>query len=225
MSVLLYAIVTENSAPTTGEGLDGSALRPITVGGLTAVVSDHRQRPGTSEQALWAYHDAVQRLMARGAVLPVRFGTTFAGDAEVSTMLSRSHDELAAALKSVRGAVELGVRATWPTTADDGPPSSPSAGTATSAGTAYMEGRLDLNRRARALATKLDDELGELARASSSRLLARAATPVVASYLVDHERVDEFRARVDELDGATDEAEVVCTGPWPPYSFVESVSP
>jgi hypothetical protein len=40
-----------------------------------------------------------------------------------------------------------------------------------------------------------------------------------AAYLVDRERVDSFRARVEELGEEIDGAAVVCTGPWPPYSF------
>lgn len=215
MSVLLYAIVRSSSPHVAGEGLDGRALRRVTANGLSGVVSDHEALPATSERTLWAYEHAIEALMATDAVLPARFGTAFDDDPGVQAMLKRRHDELRAALDRVRGAVELGVRATWAAAPDERPPAG------SSAGTAYMLGRLELSRRARALAAKLEADLGTLARASSSRLLARPATPVLASYLVEHERIEEFRTRVHELDDTTEEADVVCTGPWPPYSFVE----
>jgi hypothetical protein len=215
MSVLLYAIVPSSSTHVAGEGLDGRALRRVTGNGLSGVVSDHEALPATSERTLWAYEHAIEALMANDAVLPARFGTAFDDDPGVQAMLGSRHDELRAALERVRGAVELGVRASWPATADEPPPAGPSTGTA------YMLGRLELSRRAREIAAKLEAELGALARARSSRLLARPATPVLASYLVEHKRIEEFRTRVHELDVTTEEADIVCTGPWPPYSFVE----
>ena len=70
-------------------------------------------------------------------------------------------------------------------------------GTATS-GTEYMMRRLAVVRA--------HEELAGLARAS-----------VRGAYLVDEDAVEDFRARVDELDD-----DLVCTGPWPPYSFCEA---
>ena len=40
-----------------------------------------------------------------------------------------------------------------------------------------------------------------------------------AAYLVDRDRIEPFRRRVDELAEDVEGASVVCTGPWPPYSF------
>jgi hypothetical protein len=40
-----------------------------------------------------------------------------------------------------------------------------------------------------------------------------------AAYLVDRERVDEFRRAVDDLAGERPPDSIVVTGPWPPYSF------
>jgi hypothetical protein len=41
------------------------------------------------------------------------------------------------------------------------------------------------------------------------------------AYLVDQERISEFVALVEQLDARLDDVELVCTGPWPPYSFAE----
>jgi hypothetical protein len=215
MSVVLYAIVGSGSGPVLGEGLENSVLRPVAIDDLTAVVSDLPRAPEATQEALWAYDRAVEQLMTGEAVLPARFGSSFSGDSEIRSVLASRHDELTSALERVRGAVELGVRATWRATADESRPTGPSAGTS------YMQRRLELDRSAREIADKLDARLGELARASRSRVLGRPAFPVSASYLVEREWVDRFRVRVDELDAMIEEAELVCTGPWPPYSFME----
>jgi hypothetical protein len=70
----------------------------------------------------------------------------------------------------------------------------------------------DLRARARAL-RDVHEPLAALARAGAvlpARELLRAA------YLVDRDQVDRFVARVDDLQGAY---AILCTGPWPPYSF------
>jgi hypothetical protein len=42
-----------------------------------------------------------------------------------------------------------------------------------------------------------------------------------AAYLVDRDAVGGFTARVDALQREHPELAVLCTGPWPPYSFAE----
>jgi hypothetical protein len=127
-------------------------------------------------------------------------------------MLSQRRDEFRERLEQVRGAVELAVRATWP------------AGEATSmtaqSGTDYLQRRLVPYREARNLAACIDPALRELARASWCRVMTRPSEPVTAAYLVDRERIPEFIGRVHVAQDATEGAQIVCTGPWPPYSFV-----
>jgi hypothetical protein len=40
-----------------------------------------------------------------------------------------------------------------------------------------------------------------------------------AAYLVDREAVGEVARLIAELDRDHDELHLLCTGPWPPYSF------
>jgi hypothetical protein len=42
-----------------------------------------------------------------------------------------------------------------------------------------------------------------------------------AAYLVDRGAVGEFVARVRQLQRAHEELALVCTGPWPPFSFAQ----
>ena len=99
----------------------------------------------------------------------MRFGSV---TEDAGALLEERHAELTAALERVRGAVELGVRAT-------------TAPQPASSGTEY------LMRRART--ERAQAQLAELARAYVAR-------PQAGAYLVDRDAVEAFRARVSELD-------------------------
>ena len=61
--------------------------------------------------------------------------------------------------------------------------------------------------------------LAELAAASVLRQRPAPPAILVAAYLVDADRVAEFRARADEIGARREDLYVVVTGPWPPYNF------
>ncbi len=209
MSLVLYAV--SDAADCDGAGLHGAPLRPVPESGLVAVVSAHdtpRLRAGAAD--LWAYEEVMERLMAERTILPMRFGTVLADEGQVREVLRERRAELAAGLERVRGAIELAVRAGW---REPEPPA-----TRHDTGTAYMLDRVALHRRARELADRLDP-LAALAREIRSRLVDRAEHPVLGAYLVERALTGEFADRVRDLDQRHPDMELVCTGPWPPYSF------
>jgi hypothetical protein len=63
--------------------------------------------------------------------------------------------------------------------------------------------------------------LSSLARAHIVRPGHRRGEVLVAAYLVERGDVDRFAAEVAALDRRNPEFTLTCTGPWPPYSFVE----
>ena len=215
MSLLLYGIVEAGEdSGLRGMGVDEQPLRAVREGSLLAIVSDHHGRaPDPTTSALLAYERAVRRLMEGGAVLPVQFGSVLDDEGAVQELLRRRGKDLLAQLDRVRGAVEIGLRASWrdrPPTSDVRPQS----------GTSYLRDRLELRQHARRVASELDP-LTAVARSSRRALAPRPDLPVLDSYLVDRGRVSEFVALVAQLDRHLDDVELVCTGPWPPYSFAE----
>ncbi|XRQ15170.1 GvpL/GvpF family gas vesicle protein [Actinomadura welshii] len=117
------------------------------------------------------------------------------------------------------------------------PLTGPQTGTPSSGvGTAYLRRRQDERRRradaGRRIGEQADGLHAELAdHAVASRhhppqdpsLSGRRATQILnVAYLLDEEQVDGFlavtRAAADRLDGI----EVEVTGPWPPYSFIDT---
>jgi Gas vesicle synthesis protein GvpL/GvpF len=215
MSLLVYGIVEAPGSDPSGVGLYGQPLRAVVDGPLAAVVSDCFGGPlEPTAAALSAYEQTVRRLMERAAVLPAQFGSVVEDEAEVRKLLRRRRKHLLARLRRVRGAVEIGLRASW----RDG--SRVPSGARPQSGTSYLRDRLELRQSARRVATELEP-LGALARSSRRAIAPRPDLPVLDSYLVDSGRVSEFVALVEQLDDRLDEVELVCTGPWPPYSFAE----
>jgi hypothetical protein len=213
--VYVYAVREAEPRDDSGVGLGAEPLRTVTSGSLAAVVSDvEGPRPVPDEDTLWDHERVVEALMARGAVLPMRFGSVLDDDAAVVELLRARDAELRDALARVTGAIELGVRAAW---AVEEPPSGdrPVAN-----GAAYLQGLMQRRRRASDLAERIDTPLSALARDSRRRLLVTPNLPLSGAYLVDQGRLEAFRARVAALDEEIGAAQIVCTGPWPPYSFV-----
>ncbi len=215
MSLVLYGITDDSRDPGHGLcGLGGTAIRCIHRAGLTAIVSEHAEAPALDEDTLWTFERVIESFMAGGAVLPVRFGTTLATAEEVQAMLERRRTELIAKLEDVRGAVELSVRGVW------SHPPEPTSTSPETTGTSYMLERLEPQRRARALAAQVHAHLDGRARASRHRIMSGPLSPVSAAFLVDCGTQADFVRAVTDLDVQLADVDLICTGPWPAYSFV-----
>jgi hypothetical protein len=214
MSLLVYGII-EAGSHASGLGLDGQPLREVVEGPLIAVVSDQDGRDTVpTPEALTAYEQTVRHLMDHGAVLPAQFGSVVDDEAGVRGLLRRRRKDLVARLERVRGAVEIGLRVSWRDAGRGRPEARPPSGTS------YLRDRLELRQSARRVASELDP-LTAMSLASRRAVVPRADLPVLDAYLVEQGRVDEFVALVAQLSDGMDDVELVCTGPWPPYSFAE----
>jgi hypothetical protein len=214
LSLLLYGVTGQRPGAEDLRGVAGTPVRPIAAADLVVLASDHDEFPPLSEETLWDFERVIESAMNWGAILPVRFGTLLPTAQDVERMLEARRDELMAKLEHVRGAVELSVRGVWP----GGAP--PIATAPADTGTDYMQARLGPQRRARELADRVHAHLDDFARASHHRILTRATVPVSAAFLIDRGSEEEFVRAVTGLDAGLDDTELVCTGPWPPYSFV-----
>ncbi|HWE34527.1 MAG TPA: GvpL/GvpF family gas vesicle protein [Solirubrobacteraceae bacterium] len=212
MTLLLYA-VTDRQA-VSGSGIGGAPLSLVRSAGLAAVVSGSQMpAPEATEEKIWEYERVVESLMDASTILPVRFGTTLEHEDDAGEFLARHRDGLSQGLDRVRGTVEMGVRVQW-RAGVDAPLEEPS-----DSGTAYMLARLTLLRSARGIAERLAPLLS-MARLGKVAVMPRRGVAVLAAYLVDRGRADQFAAWCDRLHDGLEQAQLACTGPWPPYSFV-----
>lgn len=217
----MYAI-TDAPASPEATGLDRAELRTVGEEAPFAVVSEHEQpSPRLSEDDLWAHEAVVEALMDRVTVLPMRFDGAAADEAELRRILDQRREEFEALLVAVRGAVELGVRAQLADEdgGEDAASEDAGSGERPGPGTAYLLARARDQHRVADTTARIHEPLAALSR--QSRRSAAGLEPGLfkAAYLVDRDRVDAFRARVDVLDAELGSGRIVCTGPWPPYGF------
>jgi hypothetical protein len=217
VSLLLYAVADGGLDTPPGVGVEERPLELLGDHSLLAIVSEHAEPPRLDELTGWAFERALEAQMAVRTVLPARFGTTFADRPGIGAALDERRRELLGRLDRVRGAVEFGIRVSWPAQTAEPAPVGPDAGTA------YMLARVARARRAREISAEIDGALGMLAREAISHVLHRPSRPVTAAYLVDRDRAGEFAARAQALVGTIADAELDCSGPWPPYSFASGV--
>lgn len=166
-------------------------------------------------------HDRVLASVVGTPLVPFRFGTVYRDQDAVCEMLRLREAELRDALERVRGRVELGVKAFLV--------EAPTGQQAPASGRDYLRQK-QLARDARTEAIDavrtLHEHLASLAddarvnRPQPAELSGRAEPMLLnAAYLVREEQQPEFgAAAADHGDG---NVEVVVTGPWPAYNFVE----
>jgi Gas vesicle synthesis protein GvpL/GvpF len=191
--IWLYAICDRPELPPP------APLEALEEAGLQAVFS--RDDPGDPvPDALWAHERAVEQLMADRTVLPVRFASGVADEAALRRLLAENRVRYAAALARLAGRIELGVRALATTPR-------PRA----ASGREHVLAKLG--------AARLHEPLAALAVESCRRPAREPDELLRGAYLVDRGAVAGFQAQVERLQAAHPDTALLCTGPWPPYSF------
>ncbi len=201
---------------------------------------------------LWRHEEVVEAFMSDRAVVPVRFGTLLPSPQRVSDLLCRAYGALVQDIERVRGQVEIGMRfltaiehgpaeataavrpresAALDCHGGDRPAASANSFTPsrTGPGSAYLWARLvrerELRDRQRARLTLVREAYELLAsHANASRLDDEPddRRGISAAFLVPRDHIACFRQIVGEVANAHPELALLCTGPWPPYSFVSA---
>jgi Gas vesicle synthesis protein GvpL/GvpF len=183
-----------------------SAVHNAGLAALCAPVKDEELSPAL----LWQREAIIEALMQQCNLLPARYGTRVEDEAAAAQALAERRAELFEALERVRGAVELSVRVLGDESKTDAPARS---------GTDYLQAKA---RRATAEAETaggVHHPLARLARASTHQGGRAARELLRGAYLVDREAVDRFVYSVGQMQQANPHLQLLCTGPWPPYSF------
>jgi hypothetical protein len=236
-------------------GLEDAPLYQLACQDLAGVMSAvTTTQVQATESNLWQHEAIVEALMADRAVLPVRFGTVFANEAAAQAELRAHQTDLLASLNRVCGRVELGLRILINPTKGGGlshdertSPVAPRLEPATkdqpetaaleqsapaSRGRAYLMTRLAEEQRARverqqagAQVAEIHVPLARLAVNSVQQMLVTPRLLLTAAYLVERDQVEVFRQAVAALSDAHPDLSLLCTGPWPPYNFVDLRAP
>ena len=227
----LYAITADESPVFPAvRGVEGAELEMVSTRGLAAVFSRHGSPPAVEEDTLWAHETVVEALMAHRDVLPARFGAGADDEETLRSGLATGGHRYRALLERVAGHVEVGVRFVWPEPAPGAnPPSLPREDDAGAPGRRYMQNLMqvkqeeaDLRSRSEEILGRVNDSLLRHATSCSTRV-TRQPPSLGAAYLVHRDRLEEFLAVVERVRAEVPDVTMVCTGPWPPYSFVSEL--
>jgi len=230
----LYAIVA--GGQPLAEPLAGLADAPVTLlpyQQIAAVVSqvDVDQVRPEPEQLL-RHEQLVEALMAQRSTLPVRFGTVLSSAKRVREALAERYAAYLADLQRLAGQVEIGLRVVWDVAAarqgQPVPPSPEEPFGSGGPGASYMLIRAReaaaerfLKEQAQTLATWCQQRLGPLASDMVTRVLATDGLPVSAAFLAPRGGEAALLAEAAQMQRENPKLAFVCTGPWPPYHFVE----
>jgi hypothetical protein len=254
----VYGIVdTQEPGPVSKAGHENAEIFAVVGEGMAAAasaVSGPEILP--NPENLWRHERVLEALMTRHTVLPLRFGTIAPSRGLLQQNLRDLRTELTADLDRVRGKVELALRIAAAAPRPAGGPgrqqepfdtASPAADTRRRAqehacalpresgeirpGTAYLNARLESDRRERAWRMRLEHVersfrrlLDPLSVESCWQLPDDAAAPLKAAFLVQRSQVAAFVRAARRLRQSCSQLEIACTGPWPPYSFITTRS-
>ncbi len=223
MTLLVYALVAD-AQPPLGRGIAGDALRLAEVGGFRAVVGAPRRVPSAVPATLAAY-DGVQKRIARraAATLPMRFGTTAAGEDELARTLAPAAGAVRRALALVRNREQMTLRIIG---TPGGPGVLPTRARRPRSGTDYMRRRRDALAMAEAVPeiAPLRAALAPLVR--DERRERHDRPPLIASvhHLIDRGGAAAYRAALRNARHAPTGHRVLVRGPWPPYAFAAGLA-
>ena len=205
----VYGVVDGLAELPPVAGLEEAPLERRRVEGLELVLSRSQTPPSAeiSRESVLRHAEVVEELMSRSAaVLPAQLGHAFRNEDELTAAVREQAPQLERGLQRVRGCVEFGLRAI---------PSESASEVDAASGTDYMRARLEEARRGDRLVERLHEPLARLARDVTLR---QHGGELSAAYLVAREDVAAFQHAIAHVERSP-EVTVVCTGPWPPYSF------
>lgn len=230
MTFHVYAITDRPDEPLPDRlGLDDKVLAQIVCSDIGAVVSAREEvvRPAEADE-LWRHEEIIEALMLGRTALPARFGTLLSRQ-QLGDVLARTYPQLVRNLARVRGHVEIGVRflaIAEPDTPDHAASRGGTAAAGPTPGTAYLLTRLAKDRELRNRRQMRLETVHEVfAMLSELATTGRIDEPndrhvVSAAFLVAQERVPSFQHAAARAADAYPQLALLCTGPWPPYSFV-----
>jgi len=186
---------------------------------------------GWVEEKVRAHDHVVKTVASVATAIPCRFCTIVRGHGDVRSLLAAHYQRIIDTLATLHGREEWGVRIVFDPTAikssDAATPPEPS-------GKQYLQRRkqrdsqrAQTQSKARELAQQCHASLAGVADETS--LLSprsgkgQAVEMLNAAYLVSTEQAGQFHQTVAHLRGRyrADGLDIVVTGPWPPYNFVQ----
>lgn len=195
----VYGIIESEPLTHDVDGVDGAdTVYTVEYQKHAALVSDiDTMDPEQSDENVTAHDEVLRTVMTEGdgrPVVPMQFGMVFESNRTLKNVLRSGRIAFTRALRTVRGNVELGVKAVAP-----------------------ADGDVDteaIRDAAEAELEPLSESVAEGDQFSERLVLNR-------SYLVDRSNQEAFDDAVDRVRETDENATIQYSGPWAPYNFVD----
>ncbi len=222
-------------------GIDGSEVYTLPLENISALISrnepaghDHIPKESLLRN-LTTYQSAIETVMAKCPVIPVKFGTLLDRDEAVIRMMEKGKDQIAASLKDMENKIELDVVALWRDLApvlDEIGKSEEILAIKKKAVDASKEAvlriQIELGKRVKALLDKERETIQSVilpplvAMAEKHRIHALMDDSMImnGAFLINGEDADRLEGTVAGLDRHyEDRINFRIIGPLPPFSF------
>ena len=239
----IYCIIASSEAQSFGPlgiGGRGDELQTILYDDIAAVVSDSPVISySVSRENMLAHEKAIEEIMKKHTVLPVRFCTIAQDANKVQKILEKEHDKFAELLKSIEGKKELGLKAIFKEEViykeiaenyEEIKKLKKALASEPPAKTYYL--RVEVGRLVEAALQKEKDiykeeilnTLSPLAQDTKVNAPYGELMIISAAFLVENSREAEFDQNVQALaDKYGDKIKFKYTGTLPPFNFVNLV--
>jgi len=236
MSIYIYGIIDSNEKISEAiTGLNGANIYNIPYRDIGALASDlNTPVRNTDEDRVLEHEMALEKIMKKYTILPMRFLTVFDKKDNVISILNEHYNDFREDLDRLRDKVEFGIKTIWP-----------GAIIRDRIENAYRKAQSDLSSSADSPGKsfmkekfgkyKIDKEFEEEAdrciaiidgffnRFVAEKRLEKLKTDNLlldAAYLVDKEKQSDFEKAFEELKASPCDLKYLFSGPWPPYNFV-----
>ena len=237
--IYLYAITESIERPLEALcGVDFAPLSYLHQGRLTAVVSRVSSPVlAPTPRRLWQHEQVVEAVMNVNPVLPARFSTIVPDEATMSSRMEDLNPMLVEDLERLRGCVELSLRVIrlWESfvsgdgmAADVCPELIATEKTGRTFDVAHRAAesqRLANRRRNESLGELINRPLAACALDHRLEVEEGVGVAIKAAYLVEKSLLGTMQKAVRRLMKTYSNLHFLCTGPWPPYHFVQPIEP
>jgi hypothetical protein len=224
MGLHVYCIApAAHSPPPALHGIGGAPVTVVPVGELAVWASVHDERPAASLDVVEAHNRVITDGMDTTVTpVPVRFGQWFDDEASAAQRVGADAPRWHALLRQFAGHAEYGISVS---AGSAEPPARDMHPRPADSGTAYMAqlarriadaraGRDETDRIAKLCA----ERIGSLAAATHSEV---SRGTLRLANLVAWSDATSYHSAVQALREEQPVLQFVCTGPWPPYTFVQ----
>jgi hypothetical protein len=240
MGKMFYGIILSDRECDLGRiGLNNQRVHSVNHWDIGALVSDHPHvdRIEMLRKNLGPFHLVNRKASEHFATIPARFGQIARDAGEVTIAMQRNYDKIRQVLDKLDGKVEMGIRAWWNVEnlfeyfiAKDETLKTRKNQLKTKSSVNGMEqiefGRFFHERMERARRELTGNIFACLPPVAESRTddVTEDSMITNSTLLIDKKFLKQLEAAVDSFgESMSDEFKLKLDGPWPPFSFVDSV--